>query len=377
MSNQLENEIENMSKAIKTDSYPMSIGELTNIYLEKDLIINPEYQRLFRWDISQQSSLIESILLGIPLPPIYVYQTGEGKWDLIDGQQRLSSIFKFMGILKDEEGKKVKAEALVKTKFLPALAGKFWGKEDSEDRVDENDYLTEAQRRFIKRSKIDIVIIDKASDKFAQYEMFQRLNTGGASLSPQEIRNCVLIMNNKGVYDNFKNLSNNEFFKKSMPISEKDEEQQGYMEQVVRYFILRYSTLDIEDSANYNDFLTNEIINIIDKNIIDYHNEEGIFNRVFKLLSDLLEENAFKKFDSERGKFLGVVLVGTYEVIIPGLVNNIEFYEKEENHEKLKELIKSIHSDANYLEAVKRGVRPVSRLKKLASYSQELFSYEN
>lgn len=60
--NELQKEIDSMVKAIKTDSYPMSIGELSNVYKEGDLIINPEYQRLFRWEISQQSNLIESIL---------------------------------------------------------------------------------------------------------------------------------------------------------------------------------------------------------------------------------------------------------------------------------------------------------------------------
>ena len=62
----LQNEIDRMRKQIKTDSYPMSIGELANLYRDGDLNINPIYQRLFRWDIAQQSALIESILLGIP-----------------------------------------------------------------------------------------------------------------------------------------------------------------------------------------------------------------------------------------------------------------------------------------------------------------------
>ena len=102
MENSLQKEIDLMAKAIKTDNYPMSIGELANLYQDGDLKINPIYQRMFRWDITQQSALIESILLNIPIPPIYVYQNEKGKWNLIDGQQRLSTIFKFMGIVKKE-----------------------------------------------------------------------------------------------------------------------------------------------------------------------------------------------------------------------------------------------------------------------------------
>ena len=89
MENSLQKEIDLMAKSIKTDNYPMSIGELANLYLDGDLQINPIYQRMFRWDITQQSALIESILLNIPIPPVYVYQNEKGKWNLIDGQQRL------------------------------------------------------------------------------------------------------------------------------------------------------------------------------------------------------------------------------------------------------------------------------------------------
>ena len=86
-------------------------------------------------------------------------------------------------------------EPLTRTKFLPALEGKYWEDDDPEKS------LTDAQRRYIKSAqKILIIIIDKSSDNFAQYEMFQRLNTGGSHLSPQEIRNCLLVVKNEDVY---------------------------------------------------------------------------------------------------------------------------------------------------------------------------------
>ena len=205
MENSLQKEIDLMAKSIKTDNYPMSIGELANLYLDGDLQINPIYQRMFRWDITQQSALIESILLNIPIPPVYVYQNEKGKWNLIDGQQRLSTIFKFMGILKNESEdgstEEVEVEPLTCTKFLPSLEGKYW------DNEDEDISLTDAQRRYIKRSKILIIIIDKSSDEFAQYEMFQRLNTGGSHLSPQEIRNCIIVMKNEEFYKKLRDMS--------------------------------------------------------------------------------------------------------------------------------------------------------------------------
>lgn len=371
----LQEQIDTMSKSIKTDSYPMSIGELAALYRDGDLNISPVYQRMFRWDIEQQSALIESILLQIPIPPIYVYQSEDGKWNLIDGQQRLSSIFKFMGILKkdmldiecDETNENLyEREPLTRTKFLPALEGKYWEDNDPEKS------LTDAQRRYIKRSKILIIIIDKSSDSFAQYEMFQRLNTGGSHLSPQEIRNCLLVVKNEDEYKWFKMLSKNENFRNALPISEKDADEQGYIELVVKYFVLKYSTFEVSDSENYNNFITDEILTLIDDKKIEREKDEEIFKKTFKLIFDVMGENAFKRYNPEKGMHCGPVLVGAYEAIVPGVSENVGYYEK--NHEMLKKCIDEIYTSKEYNDATKRGVRPVARIKKLAIASRKLLN---
>src|SRR5438132_4452 len=104
----LQQQIDERRKEIHTDGYPMSIGEIQNLYAEGDLDIHPEFQRFFRWSPEQKARWIESILIGIPLPSIFVSQQPDGKWDVIDGLQRLSTIFEFMGILKDDKDQPVK-----------------------------------------------------------------------------------------------------------------------------------------------------------------------------------------------------------------------------------------------------------------------------
>lgn len=373
MENKLQIEIELQAKLVNTDSYPMSIGELANLYRDGDLNINPMYQRIFRWDITQQSALIESILLSIPIPPIYVYQNNDGTWSVIDGQQRLSTIFKFMGILKkdiecDDDIIKEeinKRQSLSKTKFLPSLEGKYWEDED------ETNSLTDIQRRYIKRAKILIIIIRQSSDESAQYEMFQRLNTGGSHLSAQEIRNCILIMKNEEVYKIFKQLSQYNNFRKALPISEKDNDEQGYMELVIKYFVLRFSGFDVSDSENFNNFLTDEILSLINDNAINYEDEIILFKKTFDIIVETLDENAFKKFDKEKGKNSGAVLVGAFEAIIPGLTKNIEYFSK--HREQIKKIINAMYEKDSYLQATKRGIRPVGRIKKLQAFSKEIF----
>jgi uncharacterized protein with ParB-like and HNH nuclease domain len=99
----LDEQIAKARKEIAADGYEMSVGELLNLYRDNELIIHPDYQRLFRWSELQKTRFIESLLLGIPVPPIFVFQTQKGAWELIDGLQRLSTIFEFVGVLKGRE----------------------------------------------------------------------------------------------------------------------------------------------------------------------------------------------------------------------------------------------------------------------------------
>src|SRR5437588_9016610 len=122
----LQQEIDARRSEIRTDDYAMSIGEWISLYENKEIDIHPEFQRFYRWDSWQKSRLIESILLGIPIPPIFVFQRRDGIWDVVDGLQRLSTIFEFAGILRDENRNLLPPLELEKTEYLPALEGVTW-----------------------------------------------------------------------------------------------------------------------------------------------------------------------------------------------------------------------------------------------------------
>jgi len=87
----IEEIVSKKRNTLKTDRLDMSFGELINIYSDKELFISPEYQRAFRWSDYQRTRFIESVLLGIPIPPIFVAEDDNGKWEVVDGLQRIST----------------------------------------------------------------------------------------------------------------------------------------------------------------------------------------------------------------------------------------------------------------------------------------------
>jgi uncharacterized protein with ParB-like and HNH nuclease domain len=153
----LEAEIKKRKNEIHTDGYTMSIGELISLYRDGEIDIHPEFQRFFRWSLLQKTKLIESIMLGIPIPPIFVSQNEEGVWDVIDGMQRLSTIFEFVGELRDEDGRILPPSRLLATEYLPSLETKAWNGKNGKDS------FTKTQQLDFKRAKLDIRIIKKES----------------------------------------------------------------------------------------------------------------------------------------------------------------------------------------------------------------------
>lgn len=157
--NNLSDKIKELKKEIVSDSYSMSIGELISLYNDEELDIHPRFQRLFRWSSYQKTRFIESILLNIPIPPIFVSQNEEGVWDVIDGVQRLSTIFQFVGKLKDQYGNTVDKLVLEGTKALPELEGLYWEADSPFESV-----LPKDVKLDFKRSRIVVNIVKKESD---------------------------------------------------------------------------------------------------------------------------------------------------------------------------------------------------------------------
>ena len=310
----LENEFTEARNSLVTDRLDMSFGEIINMYQDGEIIISPDFQRLFRWSDYQKTRFIESVLLGIPIPPIFVSENVEGKWELVDGLQRLSTIFSFFCILRDKEGNKDNEKndwSLTEADIIKSLNGKK--KEDLPLKIVLN----------IKRAVCRVEILrynEKNND--LKYELFNRLNTGGSTATEQEIRNCIF----RGVDNKFNDfldkLSKNEILYSLILPSERQEKEM-FLQEIVLRFISLYCYPDNEEllKDNISKYMTNFMKKNVSNKDFDYERMEDLFERLFSLLSKLEDGKVFRA-----GK--GPFSTNLFDVITIGVAKHIDYYEK-------------------------------------------------
>ncbi len=316
----LENEIEIATRLVKTDAYQMSVGELINMYKDNELIINPDFQRLFRWEIGQKSKLIESILLGIPVPPIFVFEKENSRWELIDGLQRVSTLLEFVGVLRNSESNQLEPPtALVATKYLPSLDKAVW--EASNDipgvPLDEQQPFTGPFQLAIRRSRISVEILKRPSSNETKYDLFQRLNAGGTLANAQELRNVIVIMVNPAYHQMMRVLSQRQSYRFVLSASEDQLEKQRDMEYVSRYLVHKY--IDYDNKLDVEEFIDKSIVELASAGVTQQVAET--FNGTFDLLHAAYGENALRRFNN--GQPTGRVLLAAYECIAIGIARNL------------------------------------------------------
>lgn len=368
----LDQEIKDRSAEVHSDGYSMSIGEIVNLYRDGELDIHPEFQRFYRWSPEQKSRLIESILLGIPLPSIFVSQRDDGVWDVVDGLQRLSTILELMGELRDEDGNRLPALELTRTKYLPSLEGMRWKGKNPDVTIGSTNQL------IIRRSKIDVKIILRESSSDTKYELFQRLNTGGSKLSDQELRNAILLMINENAYRWIVGLADDANFKECISLSERLESERYDLELVTRFVLFRsLDEKELRSVGDLGEFLTDRIAELAQSDSFDEisSTEERAFKFTFKQLASTLGDDSFRKYDGIKRRHVGGFSVACFEPIAMGLGYNFDKYGK--GRKKLPDIIensRSLWSNQNFLRNSGTGVRASTRVRTTIPLGRELFA---
>lgn len=358
----LEVEVERARRRVVTDGYDMSVGELISMYKSGELIIDPEYQRLFRWDEDQRTKFIESLLLGIPTPPIFVSAHKDGRWELVDGLQRVSTILQFVGELK-EAGKLKDMLVLGGTELLPNLADVHWSKNDQID----GPLLSEPLKLEFRRQRIRVEILKAGSDADTKYELFQRLNTGGTKLAEQEVRNCILVMIDRPFYIWFAALRDNKDFVNTTAISEAKTESKYDMELVLRYLALRFIKYTPgRDVHDYLDEAARRLPAILANKLSE---EAELFEKVFWNWNEILGKTAFRI-----GNRPGALSLAGFETLSVGtsfLLERSGNRSESVIHASLKKSAQDFWRSAPFKKYSGMGVRGSDRIANLGSNARK------
>lgn len=371
MADTLQEEIETARQTIRSEAMSMSVGEVVNLYTNEEMVIRPEFQRLFRWDTEQKSRLIESLLLGIPVPSIFVMQREDSIWEVIDGLQRLSTILEFMGELRDEYTKELVPPSVLRaTKYLRHLQGAAY----EEGTEGATSALTAGQRLALKRAKIDLKILLPESDEKAKFELFDRLNTGGSPLSAQEIRNAQLIMLDPTLFEWLDGLRNDENFQDTISITDRLYDEAKDMELVCRFIaLIRTSPEDLTNMGSIDSFVSNKIFATVEEEGFDREYEGDRFRKIFEALNAALGDDAFRRFDGE--KFLGGFSVSAYETITVGVGLNPDVWlEGGADPALLQSKVAEWWDNQTFRNASRGGSRGSTRVPKTLPAAREFFS---
>lgn len=366
----LADEIEVAQRNVRTDAFQMSIGELVNLYDDGDIIIAPEFQRLFRWEISQKSKLVESLLLGIPIPSIFVYELEDGKWELVDGLQRLSSILEFMGKLKGENGELLVPSVLEATKYLPSLHNAVWQIDESIGDVPIEDQV-ELNKNFqlaIKRSRIGVEILKRPSDSMTKYDLFQRLNAGGTAANEQEIRNCIMLMVNADYFRAIKSSAESNDFLLVTGLSDAQTEKQRHIEMAVR--LLVHTFIEYDGKLDVGEYIDEGIVKLATQG--DVEQVASTIKGTIDLLNAAAGGNALRRFSD--GSYSGRVGLVGLEAIAVGVARNLNSIQRLADPVEFVRAKSRIFWDQPEVTSfVSPGMRGTTRIQKTVPFGSDWF----
>lgn len=259
----------------------LSFRELVSMYKDDELV-KPELQRKYVWDKVEASRFIESILLGLPVPSIFLAQSGSQKL-IVDGYQRIMTVYDYMrGIFTSD--KKV-----FKLSNSDKINIRWRNKAFSELSIDD--------QRKIKSTTIHAIIFEQKmpeNDDTSLYQVFERINTSGRTLTPQEIRNCVY----QGSFNTMLfELNENPTWRKLFGTDEPDSRMRD-IEYILRFFVMK--TSDILNSESTQISLKKSLNDFMDAHKND--SEENInhfkteFEKTVQLINEHIGNFAFRNY---------------------------------------------------------------------------------
>lgn len=323
---------------VQTSDLPL--GTLSDMVENGGIDLQPGFQRRERWAVDKQSALIESFLLNVPVPPVYLAEEENGTYTAIDGKQRLRAIADYMSgrfALKNLE-RLVHAEGL-KFSDLPA----------------------EIVNALRLRPFIRVVTLLKQTDPMLKYEVFLRLNRGGEALNPQEIRNVAF---RGSLNDTIYELSANAFLRAQLKID--GTRSTAFREMNDAEYVLRFLALQ----NNFDQF-SGSLVREMDEymrsrqNLAnhDLQNIKDTFNTALSRCEAIWGELAFRR--PEGAGWRDQTLAGMYDaqMISASAISEAEFENARLHRDAVIARTRDLFDDVEFDKSVRAGTNTPNRIK--------------
>ena len=260
-------------KKVHFDQKDLPLTTIKEMFEDHDIISQPDFQREFKDDIKIGSKLVESMIIGIPIPPVYLCSESDGTFSVIDGQQRMTLFVNFMQ----------NKYALKGLEELTDLNGKKYGD------------LDKIYQKILKQGTLNCIILENENSDL-KYEIFARLNQGATKLTPQELRNCLY----RGSFNNMIEdiAENNKYLEKLFVTANRGKK---YQEYILRFFALR-------NYIEYKSALKTEMNRYMEKHQNDDEKSiaeaKKLFNTKIEIVKQVFGDDIFCAYDRTKGEFI-------------------------------------------------------------------------
>lgn len=318
-------------RVIYTQKLEQSIYELHRQHRNGDLNVQPGFQRYYVWTSKQESRLVESIFLNVPIPLLYLAEEPSGSFAVIDGQQRLTALFRFI------DGKYPLSGLVERTD----LNGKRFTD------------LSKELRRHFENYTLSVVQIRKESDPGIRFEVFERLNTGATKLNDQEIRNCVF----RGEFNDFlRQQAKYKPFLKLFGLQEPDTRMSD-VELVLRFVAFWDQTYLHFPKQRLKVFLNNEMERGRRFTQAQFAELEKVFRNAVNLSYTVFGDRAFRRFDpgtraDHQGKWESKPNKALYDIVMWGFTRYTQAQVVPVADAIFEELVNLMSTDREFIDAI-------------------------
>lgn len=329
------NKYKDNQRRLVSQKMDLYIPSLKDMIKNKVIDLDPAFQRRDRWNTVQQSRLIESIIMAVPVPPVFLAEEQYNTYSVMDGKQRLTALYMY---LTDQF----------------ALSGlKYWAELNKK----KFSQLSKTVQNGIDRRYISAVVILTESDLDVKFDVFERINTGGQNLTPQEIRNCIY----RGRFnDLLTELSENESFKKCLGLPDNPEklkkvriyQRMDDIQLVLRFFLLQnYEEITSNLKTSMNDYMEKrEKDSVNDKEVAVYRT---LFTETIEKVHNVYGNTAFRTWDSSKNEWRSIS-APFYDAVMYGF-SKVSKDSIRGNEECIINGTKLLFEDTDFVESIRKG----------------------